>query len=228
MRSSGWEPIGWSPLEMARVSTIAPRIEDEPGIRICGSVGTASEALDLVAKLKPDLVLADMTLPDRSGLELIKDLKVMHPEVPVLAISMHDENLYAERVLRAGGRGYVMKETASGHLLEAIGRVLGGDIYLSPQAMQRLAEAFAGRREDRVQSPIQQLTDREFEVFQLIGMGKSTRNVGAQLNISPRTVDAHRAHIKEKLALKDGNELVRFAVRWVESGDGGPQNPMLR
>ncbi len=199
---------------------MARLLEDEPGIEICGSSGTVRDALDLVAKLKPDLVLADMTLPDRSGLELIKDLKVLDPGIPVLVISMHDEKLYAERVLRAGGRGYVMKETASDHLMEAIQRVLRGEIYLSTDASQQLAEAFAGPRKGRSESRIARLTDREFEVFQLIGLGKSTRVLAERLHISPRTVDAHRAHIKEKLGLKDGNGLVRFAVRWVESGDG--------
>jgi DNA-binding NarL/FixJ family response regulator len=200
---------------------MARLLESQLEIEICGSAGTARDALIMVAKEKPDLVLADMTLPDRSGLELIKDIKTAHPEIPVLVISMHDENLYAERVLRAGGRGYVMKETASEHLLEAVQRVLGGEIYLSEQASQRLAEAYAGNRRNRSESPIQRLTDREFEVFQLIGNGKSTRAVGEQLHISPRTVDAHRAHIKKKLGLENGNALVRLAVRWVESGDGG-------
>ncbi len=198
---------------------MARLLESEPDIEICGGVGTVREALEMVAKEEPDLVLSDMTLTDRSGLELIKDLKALHPDVPVLVISMHDEKLYAERVLRAGGRGYVMKETASDHLLVAIQRVLQGEIYLSGQASQRLAESFSGHKKTSSETPIKRLTDREFEVFQLIGLGKGTSEVGEQLCISPRTVDAHRAHIKEKLGLKNGNELLRFAVRWVESGE---------
>lgn len=199
---------------------MARLLESESDIEICGSVGTVREALELVANEEPDLVLSDMTLTDRNGLELIKDLKALHPDVPVLVISMHDEKLYAERVLRAGGRGYVMKETASDHLLIAIQRVLQGEIYLSGEASQRLVESFSGQKKSSSsETPVKRLTDREFEVFQLIGLGKATREVGEQLCISPRTVDAHRANIKEKLGLKNGNELLRFAVRWVESGE---------
>lgn len=199
---------------------MARLLELEKDMEICGSVGTAREVLNLVDKVHPDIVVADMTLPDRSGLELIKDLKALHPRLPVLVISMHDESLYAERVLRAGGRGYVMKNTASDHLLRAIRQVLQGGYYLSSQASQRLAEAFSSHRSKQSNSPIRQLTDREFEVLQLIGLGKSAREVAEQLHISSRTVDAHRAHMKRKLGMKDGNELVRFAVRWVESSNG--------
>ena len=194
-------------------------LRSESDIEICGSVGTAREALELVPKAKPDLVLSDMTMTDRSGLELIKDLKVLHPEIPVLVISMHDEKLYAERVLRAGGRGYVMKEVASDHLLKAIRCVLSGDIYLSKKESQRLIGTISNHKKNQSEIPIQRLTDREFEVLQLLGLGKGTREVAEQLCISPRTVDAHRAHIKEKLEIKNGNELLRFAVRWVESGE---------
>lgn len=193
-------------------------LESEPDLKVCGSVGSVSEVLTLLQQVKPDLVLADMTLPGRSGLELIKDLKALHPDIPVLVISMHDEKLYAERVLRAGGRGYVMKEVASEELINAVRCVLQGEIYMSSAAAQRLAQVFAGHRESKETLPIQRLTDREFEVFQLIGLGQATREIAEKLFISPRTVDAHRAHIKEKLGLKDGNELLRFAVRWVESG----------
>lgn len=202
---------------------MARLLDSESDIEICGSVGTAREALDMVVQDQPDLVLSDMTLPDRSGLELIKDLKALHPEIPVLVISMHDEKLYAERVLRAGGRGYIMKESASDHLLEAIRCVLRGEIYLSGQASQRLVATISGHKENQSKTAVQRLTDREFEVFQLIGLGKGTKEIGKQLCISPRTVDAHRAHIKEKLGIENGNGLLRFAVRWVESGESGAE-----
>jgi len=162
-------------------------------------------------------VLTDLTMPGRSGLEFIKDLRAAHADLAILVISMHDEAVYAERVIRAGARGYIMKEAGGENLLAAIRQVLRGEIYVSPRMAARLLEALSGSRPRGSHSPIEQLSDREFEVFQLIGQGKSTRDIATQLHLSTKTVDVHRSHIKEKLALTDTTALIRHAVRWVET-----------
>lgn len=199
---------------------LAQLIAHEPDLAICGEAGTSREALDLVGKTNPDLVLVDISLPDKSGLELIKDLLALHPKLPVLVISMHDESLHAERVLRAGGRGYIMKQEGGKKMIEAIRRVLSGQIYVSEKMSGRILETFTGRSGQANRSPIEKLTDREFEIFQLIGQGIGTRDIAGRLHLSIKTIEAHRANIKEKLALKDATELVRHAVRWVETQGG--------
>lgn len=196
---------------------LAQLVRSESDLDVCGEAGSAAEGLKAVEKLKPDLVVADLTLPDKHGLEFIKDLQAMHPGTLVLVLSMHDESLYAERVLRAGARGYVMKETAADTLIHAARRVLDGGIYLSDRMAGQMLELMAGQRKQASVSPLERLTDRELEVLQLIGQGRATRHIAEQLHISARTVDAHRAHIKEKLQLEDGPALVRYAVRWIES-----------
>jgi DNA-binding NarL/FixJ family response regulator len=193
-------------------------IEGSDGLTVCGSVGSVQEALAAVETLQPDLVLTDLGLPGRSGMELIKDLRTLHPELPVLVMSMHDEMIYAERVLRSGGRGYVTKEVPSEVLMQAIRRVLDGGVFVSDTVTAHFLHGLSGGSGQRASFPIQRLTDRELEVFELIGNGKSTQEISNMLSISPRTVDAHRTHIREKLGLADGNELVRFAIRWIESG----------
>ena len=194
-------------------------IEAEADLEVAWEAGTAREALVHLETSTPDLVLVDMTLPDRSGLELIKDIRAAFDGIQCLAISMHDEELYAERVLRAGGRGYVMKEEAPGKLIQAIRRVMDGGVFLSEKMEARIVELFAGG--EKGGSPVDRLSDRELEVFRLLGEGFGTREVAGKLGISVRTIDAHRAHIKEKLGLKDATELVHQAVRWVETGDFG-------
>ena len=186
-------------------------------MHVCGEAGQPAEAFAALAKTKPDLVLTDLTMPGRSGLEFIKDLRAARPDLAVLVISMHDEVVYAERVLRAGARGYIMKEAGGENLLAAIRQVFRGEAYVSPKMSARIVEDFSSPRPRGSTSPIAKLTDREFDVFQLIGEGKSTREVAAQLHLSPKTVDVHRSHIKEKLGLKDVTALVRHAVRWVET-----------
>ncbi len=198
---------------------LAQLIAHEPDLAVCGEAGTSREALDLVGKLKPDLLLADISLPDKSGLELIKDLLALHPKLPVLVISMHDESLHAERVLRAGGRGYIMKQEGGKKIVQAIRQVLSGKIYVSEKMSARILETFTGHSQT-ARSPMGKLTDREFEIFQLIGEGKGTRDIAEQLHLSVKTVEAHRANIKEKLQIKDAMELVRQAVRWVEAHGG--------
>jgi DNA-binding NarL/FixJ family response regulator len=192
-------------------------ISRERDLIVCGEAETAGQALDAVANLKPDLVLADITLPGRSGIELIKDICALQHAILILVISMHDESLYTERVLRAGARGYIMKEESGPTMMQAIRQVLAGRIYVSDKMSARIVENVAGKRTKA--SPIERLSDREWEVFQLIGRGKSTVQIAEELHLSPKTVETHRARVKEKLDLRTMNELISFASRWVETQD---------
>jgi DNA-binding NarL/FixJ family response regulator len=200
---------------------LARLIGAQVGFTVCGMAATVQEALALVDSEHPDLIITDLILPGRNGLELIKDLGATHPHLPVIVLSMHDELMYAERVLRAGGRGYVMKDTPPERLVQAINVVLAGGVFAS----QALADHFLqtlvpARCSPKPSFPLERLTDRELEVFELIGQAKGNQEIATQLHISPRTLDAHRAHIREKLGLADGNELIRYAIRWVEVGNG--------
>lgn len=195
---------------------LAQLINHEADLAVCGEAENARQALELIATAHPALVLLDISLPDKSGLELIKDIHAVHPEVLVLVISMHDESLYAERILRAGGRGYIMKQEGGRKLLQGVRQVLSGQIYVSEKMSARILEIFSGRNSTKDGSPIECLTDREFEVFQLIGRGKGTRQIAGQLHVSVKTIEAHRANIKAKLSLATAPELIRFAVRWME------------
>jgi DNA-binding NarL/FixJ family response regulator len=163
------------------------------------------------------LVLSDMTMPGRSGLDFIKDLQAQHPALPIMVISMHDELIYAERALRAGARGYIMKEAGGENLLTAIRQVLGGQVYVSPRMSALLLNSFSSRKAREAESPFGKLTDREFEVFQQIGHGRSTREIAQQLGLSTKTVDVHRSNLRAKLELKTTTALVQHAIRWVES-----------
>jgi len=196
---------------------LAQLIGLEPDLAVCGEAENAGGALGAIGALKPDLVLADISLPGKNGLELIKDFQTIQPGLPVLVISMHDESLYAERVLRAGGRGYIMKQEGGKKLMQAIRQVLDGKIYVSEKMSANILEIFSGRRAGAESSPLERLTDREFEIFQLIGQGQRTRDIAEKLHLSVKTVDAHRANIKSKLKLNSATELVRYAVRWAES-----------
>ncbi|WP_395743709.1 response regulator [Prosthecobacter sp.] len=195
---------------------LAQLIRAEEGLDVVGEAGSAREGLDAIGKLKPDLVVVDLTLPDKNGLELVKDIRVLHPATQCIVLSMHDEILYGERALRAGARGYVMKEAAADHLVTAIHKVIGGGLYLSETLSARMLEQVTGASRARA-TGMDALTDRELEILGLIGRGVATKIIAAQLNISARTVEAHRAHIKEKLGMTDGAALVRYAVQWVES-----------
>jgi DNA-binding NarL/FixJ family response regulator len=186
------------------------------GLTVCGEAGSGREALDLIGKLKPDLVLADISLPDTNGLDMVKNIRAMFPGTSVLVISMHDESMYAERVLRAGGRGYIMKQEGGRKILEAIQRVLSGQVYVSEKMSATLLGALSGQSGDG-KTPIAQLSDREFEIFQLMGQGKGTRAIASQLGLSVKTVETHRAAIKTKLKVQTATELVHYAVRWVET-----------
>lgn len=200
---------------------LAQLINNEPDLTVCCEAETAAQAMDAIARSKPDLVLADISLPDKSGLEFIKDAQARFPGLLILVISMHDEALYAERVLRAGGRGYIMKQEGGKRLMLAIRKVLHGEIYVSEKMSAKILEIFSGRRAQISASPIEHLTDRELEIFQLIGDGKSTREIAEQLHLSTKTVEVHRGNIKHKLKLRSGPELIRYAVRWVETRKAG-------
>jgi DNA-binding NarL/FixJ family response regulator len=200
---------------------LAQLIGAEPDLAVCGEAENGEIALDSIGASKPDLVLADISLPGKNGLELIKDFQAMQPGLPVLVISMHDESLYAERVLRAGGRGYIMKQEGGKKLMQAIRQVLEGKIYVSEKMSADILEIFSGRRAGAENSPVEKLTDREFEVFQLLGQGKGTRDIAEKLHLSVKTVEVHRANIKGKLKLKSAPELIRSAVRWAEAQGAG-------
>jgi len=199
---------------------LAQLINNEPDLTVCCEADNAGQALDLASNNKLDLVLADISLPGRNGLELIKDILALRPAMPILVVSMHDESLYAERVLRAGARGYIMKQEGGKKLMGAIRQVLSGQIYVSEKMSVKILEIFSGRRTGGG-SPIEKLTDREFEVFQLIGEGKGTREIADHLHLSVKTVEVHRANIKQKLDVKTATDLVRHAVRWAESQGAG-------
>ena len=192
-------------------------IGNEPDLTVIGEAGEAFEALALIGKEKPDLVLADITLPGKNGLELLKDILAQFGTVQVLVISMHDEALYAERVLRVGGRGYIMKQEGGRKIMQAIRHVLNGQIYVSEKMSAKILEIFSGQRSQTGESPLGKLTDREFEVFQLIAKGLSTKEIADQMHVSPKTVEVHRMNIKTKLGLKTAAELIRYSVRWLES-----------
>jgi len=197
---------------------LATQINREADLIVCGEAVNAREAVAAVEKLKIDLVVADINLPGRNGLELIRDIHALRPGLPVLVLSMHDETLFAERVLRAGGRGYVSKSASSQSLLAAIRNVLNGQIYLSDEVSTRLLGSFTGKAQrPKSLSPVELLTDRELEVFGLIGQARETKDISRRLSMSAKTVEAHRASIKRKLKLKTGPELTRHAVLWVEA-----------
>lgn len=198
---------------------LAQLIRMENGLDVCGEAGNAREGLDLVDKLKPDLAVIDLTLPDKNGLELVKDIRAMHPATVCLVLSMHDESLYGERSLRAGARGYVMKEEAADHLITAIHKIMSGGLYVSETLNARMLEQMTAPTRAKA-AGIDSLTDRELEILELIGKGVATKNIATQLSISARTVEAHRAHVKEKLGITDGAALVRYAVQWVETRSG--------
>jgi len=192
-------------------------INQQPELMVCCEAACAGEARRLISSSKPDLAIVDLSLQDSSGLEFTKDLQALHPNLPILILSMHDESLYAQRLLRAGARGYVMKQAGGHTILDAIRCLLSGRVYLSKQLSDALLDSLTRRQPRGSASPIEQLTDREFEIFELLGQGKTSREIAHELHLSPKTVDVHRGHIKDKLKLKDATALIRYAVRWVET-----------
>lgn len=190
-------------------------INQEADMMICGEAEDGATAFDLVGTLNPDIAVIDISLKGSNGIELVKNLKARYPELPTMVLSMHDESLYAERALRAGSLGYIMKEEAIEQVLVAIRKVLQGEIFLSEKMKSKMLQQMASGKGKVVSSPIEQLTDRELEVFRLIGEGCSTRQIAGQLHLSVRTVEAYREYIKSKLNLKNATELVQHAFHWV-------------
>ena len=188
-------------------------INDESDLSVCGEAESVKDAVEQVKKTKPDVVVVDIALSDGSGLDLIKELHAADPDLPILAVSMHDESIYAERALRAGAKGYIMKKAAMDSLLVAIRRVLDGEIYLSDAMSARLLKKLMNPG-DIASSPIDSLTDREFQVFRLIAEGVGPSEIANRLQLSVKTIETHREHIKEKLGLKSGTELTRFSLQW--------------
>lgn len=200
------------PITQAGLAALIGREED---LFICGEADNAPTALDQISKLRPSLVITDIALKTSNGIELMKNLMALCPEVPILVMSMHDESLYAERAIRAGARGYIMKREAADKVLPAIRAILNGDIYLSEQMKGKLLSGIVrNRKAEPAAFPLDTLSDRELEVFQLIGNGFTTREIAQRLNLSTKTIDSYREHLKLKLDLENGAELVRRAIRW--------------
>lgn len=192
-------------------------IHQQPDLSVCGEAESAPQALDAVAKLKPNIAIVDISLKSGSGIELIKNIRAVAREVAVIVLSMHDESLYAERALRAGARGYIMKRETAKKVIAAIRQVLDGKVYLSERMTASFAEKFVGGVSPGASPAVGQLSDRELEVFQLLGQGYETRQIAGCLNVSMKTVQAFCARIKEKLKLSSATELLREAVRWHEN-----------
>ncbi|MCA9540460.1 MAG: response regulator transcription factor [Myxococcales bacterium] len=183
----------------------------------CGEAETQTEALDRLPEAGAELVLLDLSLREGSGLDLLKTLRARFPDVAVLMVSMHDEALYADRCLRAGARGYIMKHEPADRVLEAVATVLDGRIWLSEPMVQRMLTQVGGRATPLTTDPVARLTDRELEVFEMIGQGVGTRDIARRLGVSVKTVETYRAKIKTKLSLDTGAELVQQAVAWVQA-----------
>jgi DNA-binding NarL/FixJ family response regulator len=192
-------------------------INSEADMEICGEAEDAPQAMKGVGPADPDVIIVDISLRGNNGLELIKNLKAIHENIPVLVFSMHDESIYAQRALRAGAKAYVMKKESPTKVVEAIRSIIKGEIYVSPSvADQVLQQIVNGPNNATSTSPIDRLTDRELEVVQLVGRGLSSREIAESLNLSVKTIESHRAHVKEKLNLRNATELVQFSVQWVD------------
>lgn len=193
---------------------LARLIEEEPDLEVSGDAADVSAALKLLETEEPDVMVIDISLGAQSGLELIKQVNARYPSIHILALSMHDEKLFAERALRAGAEGYVNKEESPEKVIDAIREVLAGRIYLSDEMSDRILRRLVDRDQSLEQSPIETLSDRELEVLELIGRGLTTRQIAQELHLSRKTVDTYRDHLKSKLQIKTANELVRYAVAW--------------
>ncbi len=193
-------------------------IGQEPDLTVCGESASADETLAILKHMQPDIAIIDISLLGSGGIELTKSVRDRYPDLPVLVLSMHDEALYAERALRAGARGYVMKQEAAETVLQAIRKVLAGELYISSRLSSRmLQDVVNGNRHEPEKFGVDTLSDRELEVFELVGRGHSTRAIAERLKLSVKTIETHRAHIKQKLNLNDASELVHRAFHWVET-----------
>lgn len=196
---------------------LARVIDETADLIVCAQAESIHRALELIETTQPDLVIVDITLRRENGIELIKDLKVRHPKLPVLVHSMHDEQVYAQRSLRAGARGYLMKHEPPPKLLHAIRQVLAGEIYLSETMTRQMLHNVADSPFAKGVSPVERLSDRELEVLEQLGQGRKTKEIADDLHLSIKTVQTYCEHLKEKLQLRDATSLARFAVQWVEA-----------
>ena len=195
-------------------------IQEEQDLTVCGQAEDAHQSLKAISESRPDIAIVDITLKSSDGIDLMKSIRSQYPKLPVLILSMHDEILYAERALRAGAQGYIMKQEASKKLMVAIHEILSGRIYCSDKISRRVMRKFARGKTDIKDSPIDSLSDRELQVFRLIGCGYRTSEIAKKLYLSVKTIETYRTHIKEKLNLANSAELLRYAILWVNSHQG--------
>lgn len=191
-------------------------VANEADMEICGEAEDSPSAMKGVGQANPDAIIVDISLKGNNGLELIKNLKAIHEDIPILVFSMHDETIYAQRALRAGAKAYVMKKESPSKVVDAIRRILKGEIYVSPSVADQVLHQIVNGPGNVSTSPVDRLTDRELEVVQLIGRGLSSREIAESLHLSVKTIESHRAHVKEKLNLRNATELVQFSVQWVD------------
>jgi DNA-binding NarL/FixJ family response regulator len=194
-------------------------INHEQDFNACGQADDAARALKAIAELKPDVVVADISLKSSDGIELTKSIKVRYPRLPVIVFSVHDESIYAERALRAGAHAYMMKETVSENIVKAIRTVLNGEIFVSEKISKKFLHKIAGDKTGTARTPIDNLSDRELEIFRLIGEGYKASQIAKQLHLSIKTIETYRTRIKEKLGLVNASELLRYSIRWAKSQD---------
>src|SRR6478736_5498021 len=192
-------------------------IHTDGAFAVCGEAGNAAEAMEVIRQVNPELAIVDLSLPGANGIELIKNIRAEFPKLPVLVLSMHDESLYAVRALRAGADGYVMKHEAMANVIQAIREIFNGHPYLSPAMAAQVITKFAHRQAEGETDAVERLSDRELEILELIGKGNEVRQIAKLLNLSPKTVETHRAHIKDKLDLKNSREVARFALQWLQA-----------
>jgi DNA-binding NarL/FixJ family response regulator len=195
-------------------------LTQQPDMVVCGEADSAAEGLTEIDKCHPQVAVVDLVLKESSGLELVKDIKIRHSKLPVLVLSVRDEAIYAERVLKAGARGYITKEEGPKKIVEGIRQVLAGKIYVSDHIASKVISKFADGQSQATGSSVDRLTDRELQVFELIGRGLPTKEIAQKLHLSPKTIDSYREHIKDKLKVRNSTELLKYAVQWMQ----GQQN----
>jgi len=193
---------------------LALLINQQHDMHVCGEAEEAQAAMQAIQRLRPDIMILDISLKGPDGIELLKNIRATEPNLPVLVLSMHDEAIYAERALRARANGYIMKQEATEKVLVAVRRILGGEVYLSERMSNKMLQQYVGGAPNMIQSRIASLSDRELEVFRRIGEGRATREIAEELHLSVKTVETYQAHIKDKLALRSGRELIQHAIQW--------------
>lgn len=193
---------------------LALLINQQQDMQVCGEAQEAQAAMHAIAQRRPDIMILDISLNGPDGLDLLKTIRASDPDLPVLILSMHDEAIYAERALRARANGYIMKQEATEKVLIAVRRILNGEVYLSDRMSNKMLQQYIGGAPTMIQSRIASLSDRELEVFRLIGEGRGTREIAEELHLSIKTVETYQAHIKDKLSLRSGRELIQHAIQW--------------